>query len=81
MAVEAIANIKTVTSLGQEDYITDRYSNELKKSEIACRSKIRYRAIVVALGQAAPIFGYSISFYYGGVLVANQEIDYKNVIK
>lgn len=81
MATEAISNIKTIASLGQEPHLMKRYSDELELAEKACRSKIRYRGTVFGLGQTTPLFGYALAFYYGGVMVANDEIAYKNVIK
>lgn len=81
MSVEAIANIKTVASLGQERYVYQRYAEEVMNAEKACRAKIRYRGTVYSLGQTTPLFGYAVAFYYGGLLVANDGLEYKNVIK
>lgn len=81
MAVEAIANIKTVASLGQEAYVYKRYAEEVQNAEKACRDKIRWRGTVYGLGQTTPLFGYAVAFYYGGLLVANEGLEYKNVIK
>lgn len=81
MAVEAIANIKTVSSLGQQEDVYNRYASEVEKAEKACRNKIRYRGLVYGLGQTTPLFGYAVAFYYGGLLVANEGLPYKNVIK
>ena len=81
MAVEAISNIRTVASLGQEPHVLSRFYNEIEKVEQLCRQKMKFRGIVFALGQAAPAFGYAVSLYYGGMLVANDGLEYKNVIK
>lgn len=81
MAVEAIANIKTVASLGQEKHVYERYAKEVESAEVACRHKIRYRGLVYGLGQTTPLFGYSLAFFYGGLMVANEGLEYKNVIK
>lgn len=81
MAVEAISNIRTVASLGQERQILDRYTKELFKAEEASRKKIRYRGVVYSLGQAIPGVAYAMAFMYGGILVANGEIEYKTIIK
>lgn len=81
MAVEAIANIKTVASLGQEAHVLNRYTEEINHAESACQGKIRYRGTVYALGQTTPVFGYALAFWYGGLLVANEGLEYKNVIK
>lgn len=81
MAVEAIANIKTVASLGQESHVLKRYTEEVQKAEKACKQKVRYRGLVFALGQNTPLFGYALAFSYGGIMVANEGLEYKNVIK
>ena len=81
IAVEAISNIKTVASLGQENYILNRYSKELDNAKSACRRTVRFRGTVFGTGQTVPLFGYAIALYYGGILVANNEMHYKDVIK
>lgn len=81
IATEAISNIRTVASLCQEPHILERHINESKKVEIACRKKIRLRGIVFSLGQTVPIIGYGCALWYGGGLVANGELHYKNLIK
>lgn len=81
MAVEAIANIRTVASLGQEAHVLNRYTEEINNAEAACQGKIRYRGTVYALCQTTPLLGYALAFYYGGTLVANDDLEYKDVIK
>ena len=81
IAVEAISNIKTVASLGQEPHVLERYLNEMKSVENACRRKVRFRGTVFSLGQTAPFFGYGLALFYGGIMVANEGLEYKNVIK
>lgn len=81
MAVEAITQIRTVASLGQERYVIKRFNDEMEKAEQACRTKIRYRGLVFSFGQAMPFFGYALCVGYGGMLVADGYLPYKNVIK
>ena len=81
IAVEAISNIRTVTSLGQEPYVLDRYCKEIDRVTKACRHKTKFRGTVFSLGQAAPFAAYGLAFYYGGTLVANDGLEYKNIIK
>jgi ATP-binding cassette subfamily B (MDR/TAP) protein 1 len=81
MAVEAISNIRTVASLNQEIPVYNRYSHEIDKVHKLCARKGRFRGLVFGIGQAIPLMGYALSLWYGGYLVANKEIDYKNVIK
>ncbi|XP_039953591.1 multidrug resistance protein homolog 49 isoform X1 [Bactrocera tryoni] len=81
VAVEAIANIRTVTSLGQERHVLERYCEQIDKADKACRKKVRFRGVVYGMGQTAPFLAYGISLYYGGILVSNDEVPYANIIK
>ncbi|XP_077296429.1 multidrug resistance protein homolog 49-like [Arctopsyche grandis] len=80
IATEAISNIRTVISLCQEEGFIDRYIKEAKLVSKAARVKTRLRGVVFSLGQSSPYFGYALALYYGGVLVANKEIEFQNVI-
>uniref|UniRef100_A0A1B0A9F0 ABC-type xenobiotic transporter n=1 Tax=Glossina pallidipes TaxID=7398 RepID=A0A1B0A9F0_GLOPL len=80
IAVEAIANVRTVTSLGQERYVLERYSSQIDLVHKSCVKKLRFRGFVYGLGQSAPFFAYGISLFYGAILVAN-GLPYENVIK
>lgn len=81
MAVEAISNIRTVASLGQERHIIDRYTKEIDDVHVYCQKKSRFRGFVFGLGQTVPLMGYGLSLWYGGTLVAKREMPYENVIK
>uniref|UniRef100_A0A182SUX2 ABC-type xenobiotic transporter n=1 Tax=Anopheles maculatus TaxID=74869 RepID=A0A182SUX2_9DIPT len=81
LAVEAISNIRTVASLGQEKHVLHRYSQETVKIDDACRRKTRLRGTVFALGQVMPFAGYGLALFYGGKLVSEKELEYKDVIK
>ncbi|GLH14652.1 Multidrug resistance protein homolog 49 [Gryllus bimaculatus] len=80
IAVETIANIRTVASLGGEEAFLHRYELALFVSGKAARKKLRLRGIVWALGQTAPLFGYALAFYYGGYLVAVEGLPFKSII-
>ena len=81
MAVEAISNIRTVASLGQEPHVLKRYTKEIDRLDDYCKAKSRYRGFVFGLGQTVPLMGYGLSLWYGGTLVAKREMPYENVIK
>lgn len=81
VAVEAIANVRTVTSLGQERNVMERYAAHIDTVEKACIKKLRFRGFVFGLGQASPFLAYGLSLYYGGTLVANGEVSYEDIIK
>lgn len=77
IAVEAISNIKTVASLGQETEVLNRYLEELLKAERECRNKIRYRGIMFGLSNSVHALGYALVNTAGGLMVSNDEIQYK----
>ncbi|XP_055537427.1 multidrug resistance protein homolog 49 [Wyeomyia smithii] len=81
LATEAISNIRTVASLSQEPHVLDRYEKEIVKVDIACKKKTRLRGTVFALGQIMPFMGYGLALSYGGKLVSEGELLYKDVIK
>ncbi|KAL5289501.1 pgp-2.2 family protein [Megaselia abdita] len=80
IAVEAIANLPTVTSLGQEPHVLKRYCDQIDKATKACAKSVRFRGLVFGLGQSMPFIAYGISLFYGGYLVAD-GLEYKNIIK
>ncbi|XP_001986851.2 multidrug resistance protein homolog 49 [Drosophila grimshawi] len=81
VAVEAIANIRTVNGLGLEQMVLERYISQIDQVDIASRRKVRFRGLVFALGQAAPFLAYGVSLYYGGLLFADGLLPYEDIIK
>lgn len=81
IAVETISNIRTVASLNKEERFLQRYCEELDHVAKATRTRNRLRGLVFSCGQTAPFFGYALSLYYGGYLVARENLNYQNVIK
>ena len=81
IAIEAISNIRTVASLGKEEAFLQRYCVELDLVAKATRIRNRLRGLVFSCGQTIPFFGYALSLYYGGALVATEGLRYENVIK
>ncbi|XP_018348574.1 PREDICTED: multidrug resistance protein homolog 49-like isoform X2 [Trachymyrmex septentrionalis] len=81
VAVEAITNIRTVASLNKEEVFLKRYCVELDHVARAMRIRNRLRGLVYSCGQTIPMFSYAISLYYGGYLVAREDLSYEKVIK
>ncbi|KAL2727033.1 multidrug resistance protein 49 isoform X1 [Vespula squamosa] len=81
IAIEAISNIRTVASLGKETAFFNRYCVELDHVAQATRTRNRLRGLVFSCGQTTPYFGYALSLYYGGYLVAREGLNYQDVIK
>ncbi|CAH0663970.1 unnamed protein product [Spodoptera exigua] len=81
IATEAISNIKTVCAFCGEEGVMKRYHDAFVGGRLAARKSLRWRGSVFSFGQTAPVAGYALSLWYGGVLVADGEIHYKSVIK
>lgn len=58
-----------------------RFMAEMNKVESVIKKKIAWRGLVNSTGQSIPFFGYAVALYYGGLLVADEEIHFKNIIK
>lgn len=58
-----------------------RYMSEMAHAQKVVRNKIIWRGFVNSLAQSIPFFAYAIALYYGGLLIADGEIHFKNVIK
>lgn len=59
----------------------ERYVVETTKVESIMRKKVVWRGVVNSTAQSIPFFAYAIALCYGGFLVANGEVHFKNVIK
>ncbi|XP_049836465.1 multidrug resistance protein homolog 49-like isoform X2 [Schistocerca gregaria] len=80
VAVEAISNIRTVASLGQEQSFINHYNISLHLASQAMVKRMRLRGLVFATGQTTPFFGYALALYYGGYLTSAENMPYKNII-
>lgn len=58
-----------------------RYHDAGLQTQATARKNLRWRGCVFSFGQTAPVAGYAAALWYGGVLVADKELAYKNVIK
>lgn len=59
----------------------DRYVTETTKMSDLVQKKIAWRGLVNSLAETIPSFASMLTFCYGGYLVVNGEIHFKNVIK
>lgn len=67
--------------LGQEPHVIARFIREMYRVEGIIKKKLIWRGLVSSTGQAIPFLGYAAALYYGGLMVANNEIHFKNIIK
>lgn len=40
-----------------------------------------FRGLVNSTGMSIPFFGYALALYYGGMMVANEGVHFKDIIK
>lgn len=59
----------------------DRFTHEMDKVEILARKKAIWRGLINSVSQAIPFLLYAIALSYGGYLVANDELHYKNIVR
>lgn len=58
-----------------------RFTNEMENVQKIARKKIVWRGLLNSSLQVFPHFVWGYSFWYGGYLVANEEIHYKDVVR
>ncbi|XP_031626071.1 multidrug resistance protein homolog 65-like [Contarinia nasturtii] len=81
IASESIASIRTVASLRQENQMISRFVSEMERVEKLALKKIYFRGFVNSFSTAVPLLAYAVALYQGGVMVANDEIHYKNIVR
>lgn len=80
IAVEAVANIRTLASLGQEQYVLDKYFRVLVVAEKEARKATRFRGLTFSLNITINTLAYSIGFLYAGHLISKGEISFVNAM-
>lgn len=59
----------------------ERFIVEMNKVERVIRKKIVWRGLVQSASYALPFLASAGTWLYGGLMVADEEIDFKNVVK
>uniref|UniRef100_A0A2A4JRP4 ABC-type xenobiotic transporter n=1 Tax=Heliothis virescens TaxID=7102 RepID=A0A2A4JRP4_HELVI len=81
LSARLASDAAAVQGVSGEEGVMERYHQAFVGGRLAARKSLRWRGCVFSFGQTAPVAGYALALWYGGVLVANGEIPYKNVIK
>nr|XP_032517288.1 ATP-dependent translocase ABCB1-like [Danaus plexippus plexippus] len=81
IAVEAVANVRTVASLGREQIILNNYATQLLPALVAAKRTAHWRGVVFGLSRGLFNFVYSIAMFYGGNLMVYQGVSYEIVLK
>lgn len=79
--MEAVANVRTVASLGREQTFRDEYAKLLYPALVTARKSSHYRGLVFGLSRGIFNFVIASSLYYGGTLIVSEGIAYDVVFK
>ncbi|CAH2048678.1 unnamed protein product, partial [Iphiclides podalirius] len=81
LAVEAVANVRTVASLGREENFVREYAMLLRPALMYAKRTSHMRGVVFGLSRSIFNFAYAVSLYYGGSLMVYKHVDYSLIIK
>ncbi|CAK1551194.1 unnamed protein product [Leptosia nina] len=81
IAVEAVANVRTVASLGRENRFLEDYGSQLLPAVLMAKRVAHWRGIVFGLSRGLFNFIYAATLYYGGTLMVNEGVDYAIILK
>ncbi|XP_013164675.1 PREDICTED: multidrug resistance protein 1A-like [Papilio xuthus] len=81
LAVEAVANVRTVASLGREETFVHEYALQLMPALVSAKRTTHWRGIVFGLSRGLFNFVYSAAMYYGGTLMVYSNVNYAVVLK
>ncbi|KAM3968188.1 ATP-dependent translocase ABCB1-like [Aphomia sociella] len=81
IAVEAVSNVRTVASLGREEFFLQEYAKQLLPALAIANRSTHMRGIVFGLSRGLFNFVYAIALYYGGTLIVYDQIDYDLILK
>ncbi|XP_041979050.1 ATP-dependent translocase ABCB1 [Aricia agestis] len=81
VAVEAVANVRTVASLGREETFCNEYGRLLLPALLLAKKSAHWRGIVFGCSRGLFNFVYAATLYYGGTLMVYDGIDYAVILK
>lgn len=59
----------------------ERFQKEMSNVERLSHKKIIFRGLVNSFSQAVPLLAYAVALGYGGYMVANKQIEYKEIVR
>ncbi|XP_072949349.1 ATP-dependent translocase ABCB1 [Epargyreus clarus] len=81
IAVEAVANVRTVASLGREEAFCREYATRLLPALHLAKRSSHWRGLIFGLARGLFNFVYAGTLYYGGHLMVYHAVDYGIVLK
>lgn len=81
MCSESVDNIRTVASLGRERFFVDKFDECIELNKRSNRKKSLLFGFAYSIANSVMYFAYAGSFYYGGVLIDDGEMEFYNVFR
>ncbi|XP_066910223.1 ATP-dependent translocase ABCB1-like isoform X2 [Clytia hemisphaerica] len=78
---QALMNIRTVASLGKEDYFYERFSCLLQEPYPKSKTQAHWYGVTFGSARGLSFFANSAAFALGGYLVQNDELGFQDVFK
>ncbi|KAH9520279.1 ATP-dependent translocase ABCB1, partial [Bulinus truncatus] len=78
---EVVDSIRTVESLGREDYFLKIFENLIDGTKSSSRKMSLIYGLTYAIANCIVYFAYAVSFYYGSVLVNDGEMEFFEVFR
>ncbi|GAB0100059.1 multidrug resistance protein 1-like [Sergentomyia squamirostris] len=80
IAVEAIMNIRTVASLGQETKVLEKFNHQVSEAKRMANKSSKYRGLAYSLNFTMSILTYGFAFLTGGYMITEGSVKYIDVI-
>ncbi|ETI48242.1 hypothetical protein F443_07713, partial [Phytophthora nicotianae P1569] len=80
-ASEALSNIRTVASLGLEESLTGKLSDLLEEPLTRGRREAHVNGFALGFGSFVLFAAYALAFWYGGKLVDDGDITFKELMR
>ncbi|GBP59391.1 Multidrug resistance protein 1 [Eumeta japonica] len=81
IAVEAVANIRTVATIGREALFVKEYEDQLRPALLLAKRATHWRGIVFGLARGVYYIIYAASMFYGGHVIVTEGVPYDLVLK
>lgn len=81
VSVEAIENIRTITSLHQQESFHNSYMNFLSHSARNFKKRCLIRGLTFGFAQCLPALTYAVAMYYGSILMVKEGLTFGDLFK
>ncbi|XP_055373170.1 ATP-dependent translocase ABCB1 [Condylostylus longicornis] len=81
LAIEVVSSVRTVVSLGREQMFYSQYVALLEPAVTSAKKMTHFRGFVYGLARSLMFFAFAACMFYGGHLVAYENLEYGKVFK